>query len=93
MQCLLALVTLAAPRFVIVLVWLFSDWLGRAYETRFWPLLGFLFMPVTTLAYAWAINERGGVQGLGLVAVVLGVLIDLGLLRSSRKGDARKRGR
>ena len=32
---------LIAPRFAIVLVWLFSDYLGRAYETVIWPLLGF----------------------------------------------------
>ena len=43
------------PRLVIVLVVIFSDYIGRAYEGFLWPFLGFLFMPVTTLAYAWAV--------------------------------------
>ena len=64
---------LMAPRFAIVLVVLFSDYIGRAYETVLWPFLGFLFMPLTTLAYAWAINSRGSVEGFQLVVVVIAV--------------------
>ena len=37
-------------------------------------------MPLTTLAYAWAINTRGSVAGLHLAVVVLAVLVDLGLV-------------
>ena len=77
------------PRFAILLVVIFSDYVGRAYETTIWPLLGFLFMPLTTLAYAWAINSNGSVEGLPLVVVVVAVLIDLGLIGgSSRAGWA-----
>jgi hypothetical protein len=74
---------LATPRFAIFLVVIFSDYIGRAYQTMLWPFLGFLFMPLTTLAYAWAINSRGSVQGLSLVVVVVAVLIDLGLIGGS----------
>jgi len=82
---------LAMPRFAIVLVVIFSDYLGRAYETFLWPFLGFLVMPLTTLAYAWAINSRGSVAGMHMVVVVVAVLLDLGLVggsaRASRRGD------
>ena len=71
---------LCAPRFAIVLVVIFSDYIGRAYDTLLWPLVGFLLMPLTTLAYAWAINSRGSVDGIQLVVVVLAVLMDLGLV-------------
>lgn len=71
---------------VIVLVWLFSDYLGRAYETLLWPLLGFFFLPLTTLAYAFAMNSNAGsVSGFYLVIVVVAVLIDLGMLGGSGK--------
>lgn len=80
MPCLLVLLALFLPRVVLVLVFLLSDYLGRAYDTLLWPLLGFFFMPLTTLAYAWAINSHGSVDGLYLVIVVLAVLIDLGSL-------------
>jgi hypothetical protein len=85
MQCLLALLALATPRLVIVLVVVFSDWLGSAYNFFLWPLLGFFFLPVTTLAYAWSIHTYGGMQGLGLVAVILAFLVDVGLIGSSRR--------
>jgi hypothetical protein len=74
---------LSAPRFAIALVVFFSDYIGRAYETTLWPFIGFLFAPLTTLAYAWAINSRGAVAGVHLVAVVVAVLIDLGLVGGS----------
>ncbi len=70
---------LAMPRLVIVLVVIFSDYIGHAYQTVVWPFLGFLFLPLTTLAYAWAINTSGSVKGLNLVVVVVAVLLDLGL--------------
>jgi hypothetical protein len=74
---------LTAPRLAIALVVFFSDYIGRAYETTLWPFIGFLFMPLTTLAYAWAINSRGAVAGLHLLVVVVAVLIDLGLVGGS----------
>ncbi len=77
MPCLVALIALAFPRLAIVLVVIFSDYLGRAYETILWPVLGFIFMPMTTLAYAGAINERGSLSGIWLVLFVLAVLYDL----------------
>lgn len=85
MQCLLALLALATPRLVIVLVVIFSDYIGTAYTTRIWPFLGFLFMPVTTLAYAWSVHTFGSLTGPGVVAAIVAVLIDFGLLGSSRR--------
>jgi len=84
MPCLLALIALATPRFAILLVVLFSDFMGRAYETTFWPLVGFFFMPLTTLAYAAAINWHGSVAGGYFVMVLLAALIDLGVVGGSR---------
>ena len=82
---------LMAPRFAIVLVVLFSDYIGRAFDNMLWPLLGFLFMPLTTLAYAWAINSRGSVEGIQLAVVVIAILMDLGLIGGS--AASRKRAR
>jgi hypothetical protein len=91
MPCLVGCLALSAPRFAIVLVVLFSDYIGRAYENVLWPFLGFLFMPLTTLAYAWAINSSGSVAGVQLVVVVIAVLIDLGLVGGSASGRYRAR--
>jgi hypothetical protein len=87
---MLAVLALAFPRVILFLVFLFSDYLGRAYETNLWPFLGFFVMPLTTLAYAWAVNSYGSVTGFPLAVVVLAVLLDLGLLGS---GEASRRRR
>jgi len=83
MPLLVGCLALAAPRFAIVVVVLLSNYIGRAYETVLWPFVGFLFMPLTTLAYAWAINSRGSVAGVHLLVVVIAVLIDMGLIGGS----------
>ncbi len=85
MPCLVGCLALSAPRVAIVLVVIFSDYIGRAYETVLWPLVGFLLMPMTTLAYAWAINSRGSVAGLHLIVLVVAVLMDLGLIGGSAR--------
>ncbi|HYE03255.1 MAG TPA: hypothetical protein VD963_08460 [Phycisphaerales bacterium] len=84
MPCLLGLLALFVPRLVIILLVIFSDYIGRGFSgTAAYPLipiLGFLFMPVSTLAYAFAINNGGGFGPLDTVLLVLAVLLDLGLL-------------
>jgi len=90
MYCLVGCIGLVTPRLAIVLVVIFSDYIGRAYDTLMWPVLGFLFMPATTLAYAWAINSRGSVEGLQLVVVVIAVLIDLGMIGGSARARREK---
>ncbi len=90
MSCLLALIALAAPRFVIVLVVIFSDYIGDAYSSRLLPFLGFLFLPTTTLAWAWATHSTSGdVRGMPMLVVVLAVLIDLGIVGGARR-ESRK---
>jgi hypothetical protein len=89
MGCLIALFGLITPRVVMVLLWLFTNYLSRAFESFIWPLLGFIFLPTTTLAYAVAQNSFKGLKGIGLLIFVLGILIDFGLLG----GGARSRSR
>ncbi|MGZ4108194.1 MAG: hypothetical protein ACXVQU_04315 [Actinomycetota bacterium] len=86
-MCLVVVLALLTPRLVMVLMWLFSDYLSHAYGTWVWPLLGFFFLPTTTIAFAIAQNEFGGFRGWGAVITVLGVLFDVGVL-----GGARGRG-
>jgi hypothetical protein len=76
--CLVLIVFLAFPR--IALVWLFftSNYLQRAYDGLLLPLLGFLFLPLTTLAYAWMTNTRQPIAGINLLILIIAVAIDLG---------------
>jgi uncharacterized oligopeptide transporter (OPT) family protein len=89
MPCLLLLLTLAFPRVAIVLLYLFSNFLEKAYNSLLIIVVGFIFLPVTTIVYAWVVNSHHPVEGLYLIAVVVSVLLDLGLIghgaRSSRR--------
>ena len=94
MPCLIGCFALLMPRVAIVLVVLFSDYLGNAYATVIWPLLGFIFLPTTTLAYAFAWHSGGGhVSGFGLFIVIVAVLIDLGMIGGGRYSHHRWRER
>jgi len=81
MGCILVILALTLPRMLMFFIWLLTDWFGRAFETVMWPLLGFLLMPYTTLAYMAAmLNNNHRLSGLWIVLVFLAVLADLGHL-------------
>jgi hypothetical protein len=88
MPCCLGILALTAPRLVIVLLVIFSDYIGQAYQTVLWPFVGFVFAPTTTLAYALSVHNVGGPRGIYLVLLVIAVLVDLG---SSGYGLSRRR--
>jgi hypothetical protein len=85
MPCLVGLIAFFFPRLIIILLALFSTYLSSAYNTFIVPLLGFFFLPYTTLAYAWAKNSHGSVEGGYLLVVVLAVLLDIGVLGGGAK--------
>jgi hypothetical protein len=78
MPCILLLIFLAFPRVVLVLMFLLSDYLTRAYHGLLVPLLGFIFLPLTTLVYAWEVNSHMAIQGVNLLLLVIAVVVDLG---------------
>ncbi len=90
MPCLLILIAFFFPRAVIILLALFSNFLSNAYTGLLIPVLGFFFLPYTTLAYAWAKNTHGSVDGFHLAVVIVAVLVDLGVLGG---GARARRGR
>ncbi len=80
MPCLIALLFLLFPRVALVLLWLFSNYLEHAYHGILLPLLGFLFLPLTTLIYAYMVNNAMPAEGFNLIWLILAVLIDLGAM-------------
>jgi hypothetical protein len=78
MPCLLVLLVLAFPRVVLVLMFLLSNYLDRAYHGLLLPILGFLFLPITTIVYAWLVNNHRPLDGINLIFLVVAVVIDAG---------------
>ncbi|WP_413403454.1 MULTISPECIES: hypothetical protein [unclassified Synechococcus] len=95
-MCLLAALGLITPRLILILLWLFSPavvlgpFTGMPIPSSVLPLLGLVFLPTTTLGLCWATASFGGVQSFsGLLVVVIGLVIDAGLIGNGR-GIARR---
>jgi hypothetical protein len=88
--CLLAILTGFFPRVGLLIVWIFTNEVDQAYDTWILPLLGLIFLPLTTLVYALFYSPIGGVDGIEWFWVVLAFLLDIGALGAgarSRRGD------
>lgn len=72
------------------MILIFTNWFSAAFNVAIWPILGFLFMPYTTLAYMGAmLNNHHTVNGAWLAVIIIAALIDLG----GQGGSARRRRR
>ena len=79
MPFLLLLIVLLFPRITLAVMWLTSTYLQRAFHGGLlFPVLGFFFLPLTTLVYAWEINSGMPTEGINLVWLLIAVIIDLG---------------
>jgi hypothetical protein len=78
MPCLFVVLILAFPRAVLVLMFLFSNYLERAYHGLLVPILGFIFLPLTTVVYAWLHNSHRPIEGVNLLFLIIAVVIDAG---------------
>ena len=90
MPCLLVLLLLAFPRVVLVVMFLTSTYLQRAFHGLILPVLGFIFLPLTTIVYAWLMNTHAPLEGINLLYLILAVIIDVGGLGG---GEAHRRSR
>ncbi|MGH9280978.1 MAG: hypothetical protein ACRD12_23185 [Acidimicrobiales bacterium] len=77
-MCLVVLAALLSPRLGIALLYLFTDRLTIAFESGWTGLLGFVFLPWTTVVYALVFRPISGVTGIGWLLVIFAFLVDLG---------------
>jgi hypothetical protein len=90
MPCFLLLAILLFPRVVLACMWFFTTYLQRAFHDGLLiPVLGFIFLPITTIVYAWELNSGMPTEGINLLWLLLAVIADLGGLG----GGARRRSR
>jgi hypothetical protein len=88
--CLFLIILLLFPRVALAVMYLTTTYLQRAFHGEMLlPVLGFFFLPLTTLVYAWEINNHLPTAGMNLLWLLIAVLIDLGGLGG---GASRRRG-
>ena len=89
MPCLLALLALAVPRVVILLLWFFTSWFQGIFSTILWPILGFIFLPTTLLWYTAVQHWFGGHWGVWpIIGIVLALMIDISPARGRRASES-----
>jgi len=91
--CLLVILSLGFPRLVILLLeFANNNYISSAFTEKIWPILGFFFAPLTTLAAAWSMHAYGGIKDAGLIAVIVAVILDFGLLGSAARSARKRKG-
>jgi hypothetical protein len=88
MGCLFVLVALLSPRLAIFLLWVFTNYVDRAFAGWFLPLLGLLFLPWTTLLYVLIDVAPGPIHVAGWIVIGLGVVLDLNAYAQSARRRA-----
>ena len=86
MGCLIFLFALIGPRVALAYTWIFTTLVDRAFDAWAAPVLGFVFLPWTTLFYVLA-NNGQEVSVLGWLFVAFGLFADV----SSYGASARRR--
>ena len=79
MGCCFGCTGMFFPRLALFFIWMFTDLIDRAFTGLVVPLLGFIFLPFTTLMYVFVYEtSRNGLSALGWALVALAFFIDLG---------------
>ena len=88
---LIGLIGLFTPRLILILMWLFSPafvlqpFADLPIPNPIMPVLGLMVLPTTTLGYCWADASFGGIASFsGLLVLLIGLLIDVGLIGNGR---------
>jgi hypothetical protein len=77
MPCFAVLIALLTPRFLILLLWLFTTWFKGIFATALWPVLGFILLPTTLLWYTAVQNWWGGHWGLlQIFGLIMALMLD-----------------
>jgi hypothetical protein len=91
MACISLILILLFPRLALALLYLFTPYLNRAFGGNFLTLLlGFIFLPLTTLLYAWMVNNHVAIEAQNLAFLLIAAILDLGLVGG---GYRHRRGR
>jgi hypothetical protein len=84
--CCLLILVLLSPRLVLALLFFFSRYLSGPYHHNLLLLvLGFVFLPLTTLAYAWMFHQSMPVEGTNVLWLLIAAVLDLGMVGGGYK--------
>jgi hypothetical protein len=80
---------LAFPRVAIVLLWLFSNFFSSI-RSIIIGILGFIFLPLTLIVYAYLLNTHQPMGPMQLVFLFIALILDLGLVHRGTAAHRRR---
>jgi hypothetical protein len=84
MGCVFVLLGALVPRFLVFLIWLARPaFVNAAFDTFIVPLLGFIFLPFTTLMYLIVFTPGVGISGSDWIWIAIAVVLDVAHLAAS----------
>ncbi|HEX2988800.1 MAG TPA: hypothetical protein VHS06_11590 [Chloroflexota bacterium] len=78
MCCFFAILATIVPRLALLLLWVATPLVVRAFDSFLVPLIGLIFLPFTTVVYVLVYSPVYGVSVFGWFLVILALFIDLG---------------
>ncbi|HEY5889698.1 MAG TPA: hypothetical protein VIW94_03215 [Acidimicrobiia bacterium] len=80
MPCLFLTLLIVSPRFGVAAIWLFTDWVERAFSGG-WilPLAGIIFLPWTTGLYVVGFIIGDAALPWGVMGAIIGLFLDIAL--------------
>ena len=73
-------------------MWIFTNYVDRAFSGFLLPLLGLSFLPFTTIVFCLVFNPAAGVVGANWIWVALGLLLDITSYTSGGYGQRQRSG-
>jgi hypothetical protein len=78
MCCLFTTLAFLGPRVALIIWWLVDmDFFARVFDTVFWPVVGIIFAPWTTLFYVIGWVGSPGIESWDYVWIAIGILLDI----------------
>ncbi|HEX6286362.1 MAG TPA: hypothetical protein VFZ80_02675 [Acidimicrobiia bacterium] len=91
MGCLFLTILLISPRLGVVALWLFTDWVDRAFAGWILPVLGIIFLPWTTGLYVLGFVIGDAAAPWGILGAFIGLFLDIALHAGSATMSRRRR--
>ena len=86
----LLLAAMVFPRVALVMLYLFSQLIQRAYHDLLIPVLGLIFLPTTTIAWAWIVSLNEPLASSHWAVMAIALLIDGGAWSEAMRPRSRR---
>lgn len=90
MGCLFLILLGISPRLGVIAIWLFTDWIDRAFNGWILPLVGVILLPWTTALYTVGYIIGDAAAPWGILGIFIGLFLDIAIHAGSAAEGRRR---